>query len=206
MESTNQLSPVEARVLGALMEKEMTTPEYYPLSLNALVNACNQKTNRDPVVAYDEAAVREALETLRHRDLARPAREESRVLKFEHTMGEAYNFGRGENAVLCVLLLRGPQTLGEIRERAHRMYEFPDMDALESCLRRLAERDPALVRKLAKQPGWKEARYTHLFCGEVSVPVIETAATPESESRLDRLERELSDLRREFETFKKSFE
>ena len=200
------LNPAEIRVLGALMEKDMTTPEYYPLSLNALVNACNQKTNRDPVVAFDEPTVREALEGLRGLNLARAARGDSRVTKYEHSMGDAYNFGRGEMAAICVLLLRGPQTLSEIRERTQRMHEFLDMESLESCLRRLAERDPPLVRKLAKQPGWKELRYTHLFGDVVLTSVPESPASAMEESRVDRLERDLEELRREFHDFKKSFE
>lgn len=199
------LTPVEVRVLGALIEKEMATPEYYPLSLNALMNACNQKSNRDPMVSYDEATVRDGLEALRHRGLARPARGESRVYKYEHCMGEAYNFGRPETAVICVLLLRGAQTLNEIHTRTERMYRFEDHDSLETCLRKLAEHDPPLAVRIEKQPGWREVRYTHLFSGE---PVVNATPPPavEEESRIDRLERELSELRRDFENFKKSFE
>src|SRR5260370_17880709 len=127
MESGLGLTPIEVRVLGALLEKDMTTPEYYPLSLNALVNACNQKTNRDPVVAYDEPTVREAIEGLRGLNLARAARGDSRVTKYEHSIGDAYNFGRGEMPVIFLRLLRGPQTLGEIREHTQPVTEFLDM-------------------------------------------------------------------------------
>ena len=208
MLSTLDLNPIEVRVLGALIEKDMTTPEYYPLSLNALVNACNQKTNRDPIVAYDEVTVREAIVGLRDRGLARPAREESRVTKYEHSIGEAYNFGRGEMAVICVMLLRGPQTLNEIHDRTHRMHNFQDVDSLETCIRKLGEREPPLTRKLAKQPGWKEVRYTHLF-GDTEIPAAlpEAAASqPEDDGRFDKLERELAQLRREFDEFRAKFE
>ena len=200
------LNPIEVRVLGALLEKDMTTPEYYPLSLNALVNACNQKTNRDPIAAYDEVTVREAIVGLRDRGLARPARGDSRVTKYEHSIGEAYNFGRGEMAVICVMLLRGAQTLNEIRDRTHRMHEFQDMDSLESCIRRLGEREPPLTRKLAKQPGWKEVRYTHLFGDtEIAAAPPDTPAL-EDDGRIERLEREVAELRRAFEEFRAKFE
>jgi uncharacterized protein YceH (UPF0502 family) len=209
MEIALTLNPVEVRVLGALIEKDMTTPEYYPLSLNALTNACNQKSNRDPIVAYDDATVREGLDALHRREMARPARGDSRVYKYEHNLSEVFNFGRGEMAVIAVLLLRGPQTLAEIHTRTERMHQFGDLDALETCLRKLNEHDPPLAVKLPKLPGWRDIRYTHLFSGEPAMPMppATAAVAPHvEEGRLDRLERELSELRQQFEAFKKSFE
>jgi FdhD protein len=159
------LNDVEARVLGALMEKESTTPEYYPLSLNALVNACNQKNNREPVMALDEDTVRSALHSLQDKNLAGPARAEGRVTKYEHHMQEVFNFTRGEAATMCVLLLRGPQTPGELRGRTERMHRFAELEDVLSVLRKLMQREPALVKVLPRQPGTKEARYTHLLAG-----------------------------------------
>ncbi|HTA60344.1 MAG TPA: YceH family protein, partial [Candidatus Baltobacteraceae bacterium] len=162
-----QLSQIEARVLGALVEKETTTPEYYPLSLNALVNACNQKSNRDPVMTLGEEAVRQALRSLSDQAMVRSAGGDSRVAKFEHRLNELYNFHRHEIAVLCVLLLRGPQTPGELRTRAERMYAFEDLEAVHAALNLLLRRDPPLVKILPRQPGTKESRYMHLFSGDV---------------------------------------
>src|SRR5881394_4635830 len=147
------LTDVEVRVLGSLIEKDTTTPDYYPLSLNALVNACNQKNNRDPVMTLDESAVRDALATLQEKRLAGPASgADSRVTKFEHRLQEVFNFDRREIALICVLLLRGPQTPGEIRGRAERMYRFETLEDVQSGLQRLMEREPPLVRVLARQP------------------------------------------------------
>src|SRR5215475_3762697 len=158
------LSDVEARVLGALIEKEITTPEYYPLSLNALVNACNQKSNREPVMALDEDAVRSAIRSLNDQGLTRFASSaDSRVAKLEHRLNETFNFHRHEIAVLCVLLLRGPQTPGELRTRAERMYAFEDLESVHSALNLLAKREPPLVKMLRRQPGTKESRYAHLL-------------------------------------------
>src|SRR6202051_609891 len=157
------LSDVETRVLGSLVEKELTTPEYYPLSLNALVNACNQKSNRDPVMTLQEDAVRQALRSLSDQALVRSAGGDSRVPKFEHRLNELYNFHRHEIAVLCVLLLRGPQTPGELRTRAERMYAFEDLEAVHSALHHLMRREPPLAKILPRQPGPKGARYLQLF-------------------------------------------
>lgn len=196
------LSLEEVRVLGALLEKDLSTPEYYPLSLNALVNACNQKSNRDPVVEYDEGTVRAALAGLEQRGLAGESSRESRVPKFGHRFGEVYNLGRGELALVCTLLLRGPQTPGELRSRTERMHRFDDLDVLEGCLRRLEERQPQpLARQLPRQAGHKEVRYAHLFSGEPSAPAV----SPPSKDRLTRLEEELAVLRQDFEEFKKQF-
>src|SRR5579859_402125 len=163
-----RLTEVEARVLGSLIEKETTTPDYYPLSLNALVNACNQKNNREPVMNLGEDAVRDALNGLQSQRLAGPARgADSRVTKYEHRAQEVFNFTRGETAILCVLLLRGPQTPGELRGRTERMFRFEHLDDVQAALQRLMERDPALVKMLPRQPGTKESRYAHLLSGEI---------------------------------------
>src|SRR6267378_5657294 len=152
------LTETEVRVLGALIEKDITTPDYYPLSLNALLNACNQKNNRDPVMALDEDAVRAALESLQKQRLAGPASgADGRVTKYEHRLQEVYNFDRREIAILCVLLLRGPQTPGELRSRTDRVYHFETLDDVVSTLDRLAQRDPPLAAILPRQPGTKES-------------------------------------------------
>ena len=161
------LTPTEARVLGALIEKEITTPEYYPLSLNALVNACNQKNNREPVMALDEVEVRQALHGLEDERLAAAVRGDSRVPKYEHHIQEVFNFTRGEIAVIDVLLLRGPQTPGELRGRTERMYKFDELSDMQTVLQKLMAREPALVKVLPRQPGTKEARYAHLLSGDV---------------------------------------
>jgi uncharacterized protein YceH (UPF0502 family) len=199
------LTETEARVLGALIEKEITTPDYYPLSMNALINACNQKSNRDPVTELDEDTVRQALHGLDDKNLAGAVRgTESRVTKYEHRFSEAYNFGRREVAVLCVLLLRGAQTPGELRGRTERLYSFEELSDVQNTLQKLIEREPPLVRVLPRQPGTKESRYMHLFCGDSFVP---TAGSPlsgtvqadESEigPRLQRLEEQVAALKQE---------
>src|SRR3982750_2679360 len=160
------LTEIETRVLGSLIEKDITTPDYYPLSLNALVNACNQKNNREPVMTLDETAVREALTTLQEKRMAGPASgADSRVTKYEHRLQEVFNFDRREIAIVCVLLLRGPQTPGELRGRAERMYRFETLDNVQSALQRLMEPQPPLVAVLSRQLGTKESRYTQLFSG-----------------------------------------
>jgi uncharacterized protein YceH (UPF0502 family) len=174
------LNAVEARVLGALVEKETTTPEYYPLSLNALVNACNQKNNREPVMNLDEDAVRQALRGLEDDGLAGPRRGgDSRVTKYEHRLQEVFNFTRGETAVMCVLLLRGAQTPGELRGRTERMHRFEEIDDVLGTLQKLMQREPSLATALPRQPGTKETRYAHLLSGEVeaseSVPAVNSA-------------------------------
>src|SRR5580658_8809386 len=161
------LTELETRVLGSLIEKDITTPDYYPLSLNALVNACNQKNNRDPVMTLDEPTVGDALASLQEKRLAGPAGgADSRVTKFEHRLQEVFNFDRREIAVVCVLLLRGPQTPGELRSRTERMYHFEALEDVVSTLDRLAQRELPLARVLPRQPGTKESRYMHLFSGE----------------------------------------
>src|SRR3954453_18585543 len=153
------LTPIETRVLGSLIEKDITTPDYYPLSLNALVNACNQKNNRDPVMTLDEAAVREALASLQEKRMAGPASgADSRVTKYEHRLQEVFNFDRREIAIGCVLLLRGPQTPGDPRGRTVLMSHFEALEDVVSALDRLAQREPPLARILPRQPGTKEPR------------------------------------------------
>ncbi len=220
------LNEVETRVLGALMEKDATTPDYYPLSLNALVNACNQKNNRDPVMTLDETAVREALDSLQQKRLAGPARgADSRVTKYEHRAQEVFNFTRGESAILCVLLLRGPQTPGELRGRTERIHRFEHLDEVLSAMQRLIQRDPPLARVLPRQPGTKESRYMHLLSGDIedagepgsNVARAPSPVTADSDSadagRIARLEeevvdlrKEVSDLKQEMESFRKQFE
>src|ERR1700691_107790 len=194
------LSPVAPRGLGSLVEKEITTPEYYPLSLNALANACNQKNNREPVLNLDEDQIRQALHQLEDDSLAGPARGmNSRVAKYEHRMQKAFNFTRGEIGVVCVLLLRGPQTPGELRGRGERMHRFEELSDVQSTLQRLMQREPPLVKVLPRQPGTKEARYAHLFSGEPAEVVVYTEAT-ESARRgpgLGQLEAEIAALREE---------
>ncbi len=157
------LDASEVRVLGALLEKEATTPEYYPLSLNALVNACNQKSNRDPVVSYDEDTVYDAVNRLREKKLALTVTGSGRVNKYSQRISETLNLGRRELAVLCTLMLRGPQTLGEIKDRSERMFAFADLSETETVLEKLADwPGGGLAKKLPRQPGQKEARYAHL--------------------------------------------
>ena len=197
------LTPTEARVLGSLIEKEITTPEYYPLSLNALLNACNQKSNRDPVMALDEDAVRQALHSLNQHGLARSAATDGRVTKFEHRLQDAYNLHRHEIALLCVLLLRGPQTPGELRTRTERLYQFDDLNSVHSALNLLMRRDPPLVKVLPRQPGTKEARFVHLLSGDVQESDASHPAAPDTprnatdNERLSHLEDEIAALRAE---------
>jgi uncharacterized protein YceH (UPF0502 family) len=204
------LHPVEVRVLGSLLEKEITTPEYYPLSLNALVNACNQKSNRDPAVNFDEDTVEHALQSLRDKGLLLSITSAgSRVHKYGHRISEKLNLGRPELAVLCELMLRGPQTLGELRNRAVRMHPFDDLEQVQSVIDRL----PELMVKLERRPGEKESRYAHLLSGtpavshtppEPSAPRSDRIAILESE--VAQLRHELEDLKQQFAGFKKQFE
>jgi len=210
---TPLLSEVEARILGALIEKEIATPDYYPLSMNALLNACNQKSNRDPVTELDEEAVRQALHRLDDKGLAGAVRgSDSRVTKYEHRFSEAYNFGRREVAILCVLLLRGPQTPGELRGRTERLYTFDELADVQSTLQKLIERDPPLVKVLPRQPGTKESRYLHLFCGDTYIPASADSTpssrpdTPEANSRLQDLEEQLADLRQQIANLRQRIE
>lgn len=204
-----QLDAAEVRVLGALMEKEVATPEYYPLSLNALVNACNQKSNRDPVVNYDETTVEQALESLRYKGMAtRITGRDVRVPKHGQAFTEKFNMGRREAALVCLLLLRGPQTPGELRSRSDRLYTFDDLEAVESTLNRLAEIE--FVTRLPRQPGARESRWAHLFSGEVAVPEEPVSTAPErvtpDRERIAALEEQVAELKRQFEEFRRNFE
>jgi uncharacterized protein len=213
------LTEIEARVLGCLVEKEITTPEYYPLSLNALVHACNQKSNREPLMNLDENAVRHALRALGDQMLARSAGGDSRVPKYEHRLADTFNFTRPETAVLCELLLRGPQTPGELRSRAERMHPFEDLSVVHSTLKHLMEREPPLVKVLPRQAGNKEARYVHLLSGDVEIregsPVKEAPPSrisgeneriAELEVQISGLQKEVADLKSQFAEFRKQFE
>ena len=203
------LTEIETRVLGSLIEKDITTPDYYPLSLNALVNACNQKNNRDPVMALEEESVRIALSSLQEKRLAGPASgADSRVTKYEHRLQEVFNFDRREIAVLCVLLLRGPQTPGELRTRTERMYHFEALDDIVSSLDRLSQREPPLAAILPRQPGTKESRYMHLFSGHPEEAGVRVARAPSPANlaagstssmtdRLTKLEEQVASLRQE---------
>jgi len=204
------LTEAEVRVLGSLIEKEITTPDYYPLSLNALMAACNQSSNRNPVVHYDEDTVLHAADLLREKKLVHLiARGESRVNKYRHVLYEAMNMGRPDIAAMCILMLRGPQTIGEIRTRSNRLYDFTSIEQVETTLNGLMAAVPPLVVRLPRQMGQKEVRYAHLLSGEVEMSVLEAEpeARPEIDpDRIGRLEKEVADLRREFEEFRKKFE
>jgi uncharacterized protein YceH (UPF0502 family) len=213
------LNAAEARVLGALVEKDITTPDYYPLSLNALVNACNQKNNREPVTNFDEETVRLALRNLADKGLAGSAGgADSRVTKYEHRLQEALNLTRPETAVLCVLLLRGPQTPGELRGRTERMYRFEHLDDVLSALQQLMRREPPLAKALGRRPGTKEIRYAHLLSGDVEAwePPAEAASSSagsadseriaQLEERVASLQSEVAELKRQMADFRKQFE
>jgi hypothetical protein len=200
------LNDAEVRVLGALIEKEITTPEYYPLSLNALVAACNQSSNRHPVVHYDEGEVGAAADTLREKGLVHLVdRGESRVSKYRHVLYEAMNMSRQAIAVMCVLMLRGPQTVGEIRTRSNRLYDFISLEDVETTLNSLMSGESPLIVRLPRQTGQKEVRYAHLLSGTVTQSQKDEEAEPELD-RIGKLEREVEDLKKQFEQFRKQFE
>jgi uncharacterized protein len=214
------LTDNEARVLGSLVEKDITTPDYYPLTLNALVNACNQKSNRDPVMNLNDELVRQALHSLNEKGLAGTASSaDSRVAKYEHRMQEAFNFTRRETAVMCVLMLRGPQTPGELRGRTERMHRFEDLTDVQSTLQKLMTREEPLVKILPRQPGTKEARYAHLLCGvksewDAPPPAVEVRAADGSdnerivrlEETVEALKKDIDELKQELAGFRKQFE
>jgi uncharacterized protein len=230
-----KITDVEARVLGALIEKEITAPEYYPLSLNALVNACNQKSNREPVMELNEDAVVAAMRALEKKEFAGAANTtDSRVRKYEHRLQEVFNFTRPETAVLCVLLLRGAQTPGEIRGRAERLHHFEALEDVQLALGKLMKREPVMVAVLPRQPGTKESRYLELMSGDAGAVVVAARAEAFTQhiensaaggddrgagvaardgGRVARLETEVAELRGEvaalkaqFADFRKQFE
>jgi len=214
------LNAVEARVLGVLIEKERTTPEYYPLSLNALTAACNQKSSRDPVMNLSDTEVMNAIETLRNKKLAwQLSTAGGRVPKFEHNMPALFSFSAAEISIICVLLLRGAQTPGEIRNHCDRLHSFPSIDEVEKTLRQLTEMEGGpFVKELPKQPGRKENRYVQLFTGEPDLTIYESGAAvtrieSPGEDRITKIEREIAEMRQmlmglqeEFEKFKKMLE
>lgn len=206
------LTQTEARILGALVEKQLTTPEYYPLTVNALIAACNQKNNRDPVVSYEEDKVTRALDNLRDKNLVYVFYgATSRVVKYKHMLPGVYELEPPETAVVAVLLLRGPQTIGELRERTGRLYEFSGLAEVDETLDKLMKRDEPLVTKLERQPGQKEARFAHLLCGEVDVQAHAGPETPRAaRGQVDRephekLEAEVAALRTEVDALKQTF-
>lgn len=213
------LNAVEGRVLGSLVEKDITTPDYYPLSLNALVNACNQKNNREPVTTYDEETVRLALRNLSDKGLAGPAKgADGRVTKYEHHLQEVFNFTRQETALICVLLLRGPQTPGELRGRTERMHQFEHLDDVIAGLQQLMRRDPPLAKALGRRPGTKEIRYAHLLSGDVEAwePTTDLASSSgisdenervaHLEEQVAALQKEVAEIRQQVTDLKKRFE
>jgi uncharacterized protein len=214
---SGQLTEIEARIVGSLIEKQLTTPEYYPLTLNALVAACNQKTNREPVVNYDEKTVTGALDDLRDKNIVYVFYgSTSRVPKYKHIVPDVFELEPSETAVMCVLMLRGPQTIGELRERTGRLYDFRDLNDVNETLEGLMKREEPLITRLERAPGQKEARYAHLLCGEVTSytpPERTVRGGAGSDERVEKLEQELetlkgelSSFRQEFEDFKKQFE
>ena len=208
------LSDIETRVLGALVEKQISTPEYYPLTLNALTLACNQKNNRHPVTAYSENDVGQAVETLREKNLTYVFYgSTSRVPKYKHVMPEVLHTNPAETALMCVLMLRGPQTPGELRGNAARLYEFSGLDEVEQTLTGLISHEPdPLVTRLPRQAGQKEVRFAHLLSGEVPVEIASASeparVSPRQslEQKVEALAAEVETLRHEFEEFKKQFQ
>ena len=200
------LNPTEVRVLGALIEKEITTPDYYPLSLNALMTACNQSSNRHPVVHFDEGEVGAAADSLREKGLVHLVdRGESRVTKYRHVLYEAMNMSRPSIAVICMLMLRGPQTVGEIRTRSNRLYDFKSLEDVETTLNSMMSGELPLIVRLPRQSGQKEVRFAHLLSGAVTQSQKDEETEPELD-RISVLEREVEDLKKQFEQFRKQFE
>lgn len=199
------LAPLECRVLGCLLEKQLSTPDVYPLSLNALVNACNQSSNRDPVLAVTEAEAQAAVDALIARGLAETW--PGRVLKVAHTAKPTWNLSVQEAALLAELLLRGPQTPGELRTNTKRMYAFPDLAELEACLGALMDAEPPLVVRLTRAPGAREARVAHLLAGPVATDAVPTRTSPSAgPGRVEQLEAEVASLREELGALRQAFE
>jgi hypothetical protein len=216
------LTDIEVRVLGSLIEKQVTTPEYYPLTLNALTLACNQKNNRNPVTSFDETTVAQAVESLREKNLAYVFYgSTSRVPKYKHVLPEVMHLNQPELALMCVLMLRGPQTTGELATRALRLHEFSGLEEVEATLNSLISREPdPLVTRLPRQPGQKEARFAHLLSGEVFSETVSQEDRPlvissrssqfdrvsKLESEVETLKTQVEKLREQFEGFKRQFE
>ena len=199
------LNPLECRVLGCLLEKQLSTPDVYPLSMNGLLNACNQSSNREPVLALAETEVHDAVEALRARGLAEHW--PGRVLQVAHTAKPTWNLSLQESALLAELLLRGPQTSGELRTNTRRMYAFPDLAEVEACLEVLMEAEPPLVLRLNRAPGAREARVAHLLAGPVAVDAAPSAVAPlVRASRIDELEAEVASLRTELSSLRQAFQ
>ncbi|MFL6467976.1 MAG: YceH family protein [Pyrinomonadaceae bacterium] len=205
------ITETEARVLGSLVEKQLTTPEYYPLTLNSLIAACNQKSNREPVMSLSETEVTTALDSLREKNLVYTFHgSTSRTVKYKHVMPSVLELEPSAVAVLTLLMLRGPQTVGELRGRSERLYEFRGLDEVQQALDDLAKRDDPFVVKLERQPGQKDARYAHLLSGEIDVTSFATArerpaAGAPSNDRFEKLEREVESLRNELDEFRSTF-
>jgi uncharacterized protein len=213
------LNEYEQRVLGALVEKHIATPDYYPMTLNALMNACNQKNHRDPVTAYDDATVTKALESLREKNLVYTFHgSDSRAVKYGHLFPKAYELDEGQTALMTVLMLRGPQTPGELRSRSGHLHTFENLPQVEDLLQGLSARAEPLVLKLPRQPGARESRYAHLLGGEINVEALEAveAAPRPARSGDDRVARldeqvealrnEMAELKQQFAEFRKQFE
>jgi uncharacterized protein len=200
------LNEKEVRIIGSLIEKEMTTPEYYPLSLNALTNACNQKSNRNPVVSYDESTVEIGVKGLEEKGLVRKVYAGSRVTKYIHLLLDMFDLSRQEISILCEMLLRGPQTTGELRTRADRMSKIESLEEAEKTVQALIEHQPSLAIKLPRERGRKESRYMHLLSGMPLEKASIEAASETSEERTLRLEDEVTKLRAELEDLRQSFE
>jgi len=209
-----ELNEIEARIVGCLIEKENTTPDYYPLTLNALINAFNQKSNRNPVVSYEEETVEQGLESLQRKDVVYLFYGSgSRTPKYKHLLPKLLELDHPETAIMCVLLLRGAQTLGELNQRTNRLYEFSGLDEINQAVESMIRREEPLVFKLPKQPGQKEGRIAHLLCGDIDVesfvyevPKSTRTSNTELAQRVEKLESELDSIRNEFQEFKKQFE
>ena len=207
---TENLTETEVRVLGSLIEKQLTTPEYYPLTLNALVAACNQKSNREPVVSYDENTVNSALESLREKNLVYVFYgSNSRVVKYKHMFPNVFELDPAEVAVMAVLMLRGPQTVGEIRGRTDRLHEFGGLADVQETIDKITRRDEPLVVRLERQAGQKDARYAHLLSGEIDVASLpaarERTVSPGQSDRIQQLEAEIENLKSELGSFREEF-
>lgn len=207
---SGKLTETEARIVGALVEKQLTTPEYYPLTLNALVQACNQKTNREPVTNYDEKTVLSALDDLRDKNIVYVFYgSTSRVPKYKHILPDVYELEPSETAVMCVLMLRGPQTIGEIKERTGRLYNFRDLTDVNETLDSLMKREEPLITRLERAPGQSAERYAHLLSGEVTSyqpPERSVSRSATNDGRVEKLEQELESLRNEMSAFRQEFE